>query len=164
MRRRIHVYLNVFIYRRFTSLCRFLGIGVADTLEGLMKRFIEEHKDQAPLDFYLAEKGGKTQIINFNFTQNNYNIILARIAKLDPEKWLGDLETLDPDTLNDRQAEFWKEKLPELILEASKTIEELKAAGEYDYIETLQDLINKASEILKRLLKKKKTRRELIHA
>ena len=164
MRRRIHVYLNVFIYRKFTSLCRFLGIGVADTLEGLMKRFIEEHKDQAPLDFYLAEKGGKTQIINFNFTQNNYNIILARIAKLDPEKWLGDLETLDPDTLNDRQAEFWKEKLPELILEASKTIEELKAAGEYDYIETLQDLINKASEILKRLLKKKKTRRELIHA
>ena len=164
MRRYIHIYIDYVIYRKFTSLCRFLGINVCDTLESLLKRFIEEHKDQAPLDFYLAEKDGKTQIINFNFTQNNYNIILARIAKLDPEKWLGDLETLDPDTLNDRQAEFWKEKLPELILEASKTIEELKAAGEYDYIETLQDLINKASEILKRLLKKKKTRRELIHA
>ena len=164
MRKYVKVYINFQLFRRFSSLCRFLGLKMSDVLEKWMRDFIEEHKDQAPLDFYLAEKGGKTQIINFNFTQNNYNIILARIAKLDPEKWLGDLETLDPDTLNDRQAEFWKEKLPELILEASKTIEELKAAGEYDYIETLQDLINKASEILKRLLKKKKTRRELIHA
>ena len=163
MRRKIHVYLNVFIYRKFSSLCRFLGIGVADTLESLMKRFIEEHKDQAPLDFYLAQADGKAQIINFNFTQNNYNIILAKIARLDPQKWLDDLESLDPDRLDYKQAEFWKQKLPELILEASKTIEELKAAGEYDYIETLQELIQKASETLRKLLKKK-TRRELIHA
>ena len=163
MRRKIHVYLNVFIYRKFSSLCRFLGIGVADTLESLMKRFIEEHKDQAPLDFYLNQGDGKTQIINFNFTQNNYNIVLAKIARLDPQKWLDDLESLDPDRLDYKQAEFWKQKLPELIIEASKTIEELKAAGEYDYIETLQELIQKASETLRKLLKKK-TRRELIHA
>ena len=128
-----------------------------------MKRFIEEHKDQAPLDFYLAQADGKTQIINFNFTQNNYNIVLAKIARLDPQKWLDDLESLDPDRLDYKQAEFWKQKLPELIIEASKTIEELKAAGEYDYIETLQELIQKASETLRKLLKKK-TRRELIHA
>jgi len=128
-----------------------------------MKRFIEEHKDQAPLDFYLNQGDGKTQIINFNFTQNNYNIVLAKIARLDPQKWLDDLESLDPDRLDYKQAEFWKQKLPELIIEASKTIEELKAAGEYDYIETLQELIQKASETLRKLLKKK-SRRELIHA
>ena len=163
MRVAIRIKLDLLIYRRFASLCRFLGIHINDTLESLMQKFIEEHKDQAPLDLYLNQGNGKTQIINFNFTQNNYNIILAKIAKLDPQKWLDDLENLDPDRLEDREAEFWKQKLPELILEASKTIEELKAAGEYDYIETLQDLIQKASEVLKKLLKKK-SRRELIHA
>ena len=163
MRRPIRLWLDLFLYRRFASLCRFLGINVCDALESLMKRFIEEHKDQAPLDFYLNQGDGKTQIINFNFTQNNYNIILAKIARLDPQKWLDDLESLDPDRLDYKQAEFWKQKLPELIIEASKTIEELKVAGEYDYIETLQELIQKASETLRKLLKKK-TRRELIHA
>jgi len=163
MRRPIRLWLDLFIYRRFASLCKFLGINVCDTLENFMKDFIEKHKDQAPLDFYLADRDGKTQIINFNFTQNNYNIVLAKIARLDPQKWLDDLQTIDPDRLDDRQREFWKEKLPELILEASKTIEELKAAGEYDYIETLQELIQKASETLRKLLKKK-SRRELIHA
>ena len=168
MRRKIHVYLNVFIYRKFTSLCRFLGIGVADTLESLMKRFIEEHKDQAPLDLYLTQADGRAQIINLNFTQNNYNIILAKIAKLDPEGWLKKIEELEPDLPeiadNDLQRDFWVKQLSDLILEASKTIEELKAAGEYDYIESLQELIEKASEILRKLLKKKKTRRDLIHA
>ena len=164
MRRRIHVYLNVFIYRKFTSLCRFLGIGVADTLESLMKRFIEEHKDQAPLDLYLTQADGRAQIINFNFTQNNYNIVLAKLAKIDPQKWITELQGFNTDLADEKEIEFWKAKLPELILEASKTIEELKAAGEYDYIESLQELIEKASEILRKLLKKKKTRRELIHA
>ena len=163
MRRYIHIYIDYIIYRKFTSLCRFLGIGVADTLEGLLKRFIEEHKDQAPLDLYLNQAEGKP-IINFNFTQNNYNLILARIAKLDPQKWLEDLEKFDPEKADDRELEFFRQKLPELVLEASKALEDAKLAGEYEYAEILQELINRASEILKRLLKKKKTRRDLIHA
>jgi len=163
MRRYIHIYIDYIIYRKFTSLCRFLGIGVADTLEGLLKRFIEEHKDQAPLDLYLNQAEGKP-IINFNFTQNNYNLILARIAKLDPQKWLEDLEKFDPEKADDRELEFFRQKLPELVLEASKALEDAKLAGEYEYAEILQELINRASEILKHLLKKKKTRRDLIHA
>ena len=162
MRRYVHIYIDYIVYRKFTSLCRFLGIGVADTLESLMKRFIEEHKDQAPLDFYLSQAEGKP-VINFNFTQNNYNIILAKIAKLDPQKWLEDLEDFDPERASDKELEFFKQKLPELILEASKALEDAKLAGEYEYAEILQDLINKASETLRKLLKKK-TRRELIHA
>ena len=163
MRVAIRLKLNLLVYRRFASLCRFLGVHINDTLESLMQKFVEEHKDQAPLDLYLSQGDGRTQIINFNFTQNNYNIILAKIAKLDPQKWIDELDGLNPERLEDREAEFWKQKLPELIIEASKTIEELKAAGEYDYIETLQELINKASETLRKLLKKK-PRRELIHA
>jgi len=168
MRRPIRLWLDLFIYRRFASLCRFLGINVCDTLEKFMKDFIEKHKDQAPLDLYLTQGDGKTQIINLNFTQNNYNIILAKIAKLDPEGWLKKIEELEPDLPeiadNDLQRDFWVKQLSDLILEASKTIEELKAAGEYDYIESLQELIEKASETLRKHLKKKKTRRDLIHA
>jgi len=168
MRVAIRIKLDLLIYRRFASLCRFLGVHINDTLENLMRKFIEEHKDQAPLDLYLTQGDGKTQIINFNFTQNNYNIILAKIAKLDPEGWLKKIEELEPELPeiadNDLQRDFWVKQLSDLILEASKTIEELKAAGEYDYIESLQELIEKASEILRKLLKKKKTRRDLIHA
>ena len=163
MRKYIEIYLNVFIYRRFSSICRFLGVKVCDVLEDFMKKFIEEHKDQAPLDLYFNQSNGKTQIINFNFTQNNYNIILAKIAKLDPQRWLEDLENFDPDKADDRELEFFKQKLPELILEASKALEDAKLAGEYEYAEILQELINKASETLRKLLKKK-SRRELIHA
>ena len=164
MRRGVEIYINVLIYRRFSSLCRFLGVKVADVLEDFMKRFIEEHKDQAPLDLYLTQADGRAQIINFNFTQNNYNIVLAKLAKIDPQKWITELQGFNPDLADEKEIEFWKAKLPELILEASKTIEELKAAGEYDYIESLQELIEKASETLRKLLKKKKTRRDLIHA
>ena len=164
MRTKIRLHLDLFIYRRFASICRFLNIKVCDVLEDFMKRFIEEHKDQAPLDFYLTEKDGKAQIINFNFTQNNYNIILARIARLDPQKWLEDLENFDPERASDKELEFFKQKLPELILEASKALEDAKLAGEYEYAEILQELIDRASQALRKLLKKKKTRRELIHA
>ena len=165
MRRRIHVYLNYVIYRRFSSLCRFLGIGVADTLEKFMKDFIEKHKDQAPLDFYVEE--AREVKINLNLTQNNY-IILAQIAKLDPVKWLNDLNSLDPDRLSQREAEFWKNKLSELILEANRLLEEIKLSGvtgvtDSEHLEALQTLITKASELLEKILKKK-TRRELIHA
>ena len=163
MRKYIEIYINVFIYRRFSALCRFLGLKVCDVLEDFMKKFIEEHKDQAPLDLYLAEKDGRTQIINLSFTQNNYNIILAKIAKLDPQRWLDWLNDVDPDRLDPQQAAHWKETLPELILQASKTIEEIKASGEgLEYVETLQELIRKASEPLKQLLKQK-PRRDLIH-
>jgi len=164
MRKYIEIYINVFIYRRFSSICRFLGVKVCDVLEDFMRKFIEEHKDQAPLDLYLNQGNGKTQIINFNFTQNNYNIILAKIAKLDPQRWLEDLERFDPEKADDRELEFFKQKLPELILEASKALEDAKLAGEYEYAEILQELIDRASEALRKLLKKKKTRRDLIHA
>jgi len=163
MRKYVKVYINFQLFRRFSSLCRFLGLKMSDVLEKWMKDFIEKHKDQAPLDFYLTEKDGKAQIINFNFTQNNYNIILARIARLDPQKWLEDLESFDPERASDKELEFFKQKLPELILEASKALEDAKLAGEYEYAEILQELINKASETLRKLLKKK-SRRELIHA
>jgi len=163
MRKYVKVYVDFPLFRRFSSLCRFLGLKMSDVLEKWMKDFIEKHKDQAPLDFYLAEKAGKPQIINFNFTQNNY-LILAHIARLDPDKWLNDLDNLNPDTLSPREAEFWKQKLPELILEASKTLEEIRMIGQgEEYAEMLQDLITKASELLQKILKKK-TRRELIHA
>jgi len=163
MRRPIRLWLDLFIYRRFASLCKFLGINVCDALENFMKDFIERHKDQAPLDLYLNQGDGKTQIINLSFTQNNYNIILAKIAKLDPQRWLDWLNDIDPDRLDPQQAAHWKETLPELILQASKTIEEIKASGEgLEYIETLQELIRKASELLKQLLKQK-PRRDLIH-
>ena len=164
MRKYIEIYINVFIYRRFSSICRFLGVKVCDVLEDFMRKFIEEHKDQAPLDLYLNQGNGKTQIINFNFTQNNYNIILAKIAKLDPQRWLEDLERFDPEKADDRELEFFKQKLPELILEASKALEDAKLAGEYEYAEILQELIDRASEALRKLLRKKKSRRELIHA
>jgi len=167
MRVAVRIKLDLLLYRRFASLCKFLGIRISDTLEQFMQKFIEEHKDQLPLDLYLNQTNGKTQIINFNFTQN-YNLVLAKIAKIDPEGWLKRIEDLEPDLPeimdNEIQRDFWVKQLSDLILEASKTIEELKAAGEYDYIESLQELIEKASEILRKLLKKKKTRRELIHA
>jgi len=162
MRRRVHVYLNVYVYRRFASVCKFLGIGIADTLEKLMKDFVEKHKDHAPLDYYLTEKGAKPQVINFHFTQN-YNIILAKIARIDPQRWIEDLEAIDPDRLDAKQAAFWKEKLPELILEASRALEEIRLTGQgEEYADDLRELIAKASEILQKLLKK--SRRELIHA
>jgi len=161
MRRYIHIYIDYTIYRKFASLCRFLGINVCDTLERLLKQFIDQHKDQAPLDFYLTE--AKEVKINLNLTQNNY-LILAHIARLDPEKWLNDLDHLNPDALSPKEAEFWKQKLPELIMDANRTLEEIRMTGQgEEYAETLQDLIAKASDLLQKILKKK-TRRELIHA
>jgi len=164
MRRGIELYLNVHLYRRFSSICKTLGVKVCDILEAFMRDFIEKHKDQVPLDYYLTEKGAKPQVINFHFTQN-YNIILAKIAKLDPQKWLDELESLDLDRLDHRQTTFWKERLSELILEANKMLEEIRLAGyhEEEYAEKLQQLLQKAAEILQKLLKKK-SRRELIHA
>jgi hypothetical protein len=166
MRRYIHIYIDYIIYRKFASLCKFLGINVCDTLERLLKQFIEQHKDQAPLDFYVEE--AREVKINLNLTQNNY-IILAQIARLDPQKWLNDLNSLDPDRLSQRETEFWKNKLSELILEANRLLEEIKLSGvtgvtDSEHLEALQTLITKASELLEKILKKKKTRRELIHA
>jgi hypothetical protein len=162
MRQRIHIYINYAIYRKFSSLCRFLGLKVGDVLEKYMKDFIEKHKDQAPLDFYLQEA---KEIKILNITQNNYNyLILASIAKLDPQKWLDDLSDLDPNTMTPKETEFWKNKLPELILEANRVLEEIKLTGQgEEYAETIQDLIAKASELLQKILAKK-SRRELIHA
>jgi len=161
MRRYIHIYIDYIIYRKFASLCKFLGINVCDTLERLLKQFIEQHKDQAPLDFYLSD--AKEVRINLNLTQNNY-LILAHIARLDPQKWLDDLSSLDVDSMHPKQAEFWKQKLPELILEANRALEEIRLTGQgEEYAEMLQDLITKASELLQKILRKK-TRRELIHA
>jgi len=121
-----------------------------------MKRFIEEHKDQAPLDLYLNQGDGKTQIINFNFAQNNYSLILAKIAKLDPEKWLEDLENLDLSNADKTTLERWKEKLSELIIQVSKTIEEVKAAGDYEHIQPLEELRNKATKLLKEIISNRK--------
>ena len=165
MRRPIRLWLDLFIYRRFSSLCKFLGINVCDVLEKFMRDFIEKHKDQAPLDFYVEE--AREVKINLNLTQNNY-IILAQIARLDPQKWLNDLNSLDPDRLSQRETEFWKNKLSELILEANRLLEEIKLSGvtgvtDSEHLEALQTLITRASELLEKILKKK-TRRELIHA
>ena len=161
MRRYIHIYMNHIIYRKFSSLCRFLGLSVADTLEKLLEDFIKKHQNQTPLDFFIQED--KEIRINLNLTQNNY-LILANIARLDPQKWLDDLSHLNPDSLSPREMEFWKNKLPELILEANRVLEEIKLTGQgEEYAETIQDLIAKASELLQKLLKKK-SRRELIHA
>ncbi|MEM0488903.1 MAG: hypothetical protein QW707_06860 [Candidatus Bathyarchaeia archaeon] len=159
MRRDLKLWLDLTIYRQFSSLCKLLGINICDALETLMKKFIEEHKDQAPLDFYLNDREAR---IVLNFTQNN--IILAKIARIDPQRWIEDLEAIDPDRLDAKQAAFWKEKLPELILEASRALEEIRLTGQgEEYADDLRELIAKASEILQKLLKKK-SRRELIHA
>jgi len=163
MRKYVKVYVDFILFKRFSSLCRLMGLKMSDLLEKWMKDFVEKNKDQVPLDLYLTEKAGKSQVINFNFTQNNY-LILARVARLDPQKWLNQLDDINTENLNPKEAEFWKQKLPEIILEASKTLEEIKLTGQgEEYAELLQDLITKASELLQKILRKK-GRRELIHA
>jgi len=180
MKRYIHIYIDYILYRRFSSLCRFLGIGVADTLESLMKRFIEEHKDQAPLDLYLAEKDGKTQIINFNFNQTTINIIQAKIFKLKPslDRLLSEIQRYDNASkalagsllpyerekleleMNNLKMQLGQE-LPDAIIEASRLLEELELSGHGDSpeVEELREFIQTASRFLKQL-----ARREKAHA
>ena len=180
MRRYIHIYIDYILYRRFSSLCRFLGIGVADTLESLMKRFIEEHKDQAPLDLYLAEKDGKTQIINFNFNQTTINIIQAKIFKFKANinRLLSEIQRYDnaSKALAGSLLPYEREKLkleidnlrmqleqelPDAIIEASRLLEELELSGHGDSpeVEELREFIQTASRFLKQL-----ARREKAHA
>ena len=178
MRRPIRLWLDLFIYRRFASLCRFLGINVCDALENFMKDFIERHKDQAPLDLYLNQGDGRTPIINFNFNQTTINIIQAKIFKLKPslDRLLSEIQRYDnaSKALAGSLLPYEREKLelemdnlkmqlgqelPDAIIEASRLLEELELSGHGDSpeVEELREFIQTASRFLKQLARREKT-------
>ena len=170
----MNIYLNPFIYRKFSSLCKFLGINVCDTLENLMSRFIEEHKGQAPLDFYLNQSEDRRHVINLNFNQTTINIIQAKVFKLKPslDRLLSEIQrynqvskALASSSLLPYEREKLKleidnlrmqleQELPDAIIEASRLLEGLELSGREcsPEVQELREFIQTASQFLRQSL------------
>ena len=135
--------------RAFETTCKVMGFREYEVIEQLIAEWLEKIRGQLKLEDFVNER--KESTINITIKQTQINLIIAKIAELDPKQKLHEIQQLDPRICDKEEALRW---LPNVIREASILLEAARIYGLQEEAQLLEQLTTQAALKLKQIIER----------
>ena len=138
--------------REFEATCKAMGFREYEIIEELISEWLEKIRGQLKLEDFMNER--KDSTINITIKQTQVNIILAKIAELDPKWHLRRIQEINPENLPEHEKQSILGWLPNIIRKAATLLEAARIYGLQEEAKLLEQLTTQGALKLKQIIER----------
>jgi len=138
--------------RAFETTCKAMGLREYEVIEELIAEWLEKIRGQLKLEDFMNDR--KESTINITIKQTQINLIIAKIAELNPKRRLHEIQEIDPENLPEHKKQTILGWLPETIRRAATLLEAAKIYGLQEEAKLLEQLTTQGALKLKQIIER----------